>query len=117
PLAVSERQGASTQAIRFSPSFSFSPNVLNTTTFTYSRFRNPGRGTTAGGGWPDKLGFGPVGLGTMPEITFGDAVNGIWTDAIGDGSSWLTVDNVYLLNDSLSWVKGQHTAKFGGEVR
>ena len=26
-------------------------------------------------------------------------------------------DNVYQLNDSVSWVKGKHNMKFGGEVR
>lgn len=120
PLAVSERQGASTNAFRFSPTVSLAPNILNTTTFTYSRFRNPGTGSTAGGGWPEKLGFGKVGIGTIPEIGFGDPVYAretVWTDPIGDGSSWRGVDNIYQLNDSLSWVKGRHTAKFGGELR
>ena len=26
-------------------------------------------------------------------------------------------DNVYQLNDSVSWVKGKHNMKFGGEFR
>lgn len=117
PLSWTEDHGVRTNQFRFSPTYSFAPNVLNTTTLTYLRYHNQGTGATAGGGWPEKMGFGEVGIGTIPEVSFGGGVNGVWTDAIGSGSSWLANTNIYMINNALSWVKGRHTAKFGGDLR
>ncbi len=117
PFAWSEWHGGTTHSYRFSPTYSFTPTLLNTLTLTYNGYRNPGMSTTAEGGWSEKLGFREPGIGTFPEIAFGDAVNGVYTDAIGDSASWVTVDNIYMINDSLSWVKGRHVLKFGGEAR
>ena len=100
-----------------SHNYSFSPNVLNVTSFTYGRYRNPSLATAADGNWPQKLGLGDIGPGNFPEIDFGNSVNGVETTAIGYSSSGFYVSNAYIVNDSLTWMRGRHTLKFGGEIR
>ena len=44
-------------------------------------------------------------------------MNGVGETRIGYGRTPATGPNVFILNDSLSWVKGKHSFKFGGEYR
>lgn len=118
PLAKSRLHEVTTHALRASDTHVFSPAVLNVLSVGYNRFRNPSTAWSASSGnWPDTLGFGDIGGTNFPEIDFGGAVNGISTTGIGYNSNDFYVTNVYLLNNSLSWVKGRHNMKFGFEGR
>jgi len=64
---------------------------------------------------PKKLGLGSASRGNFPDISFGDAVNGISTTTIGYNSGGYYVGNTYILSDSMDWIKGRHNIKFGGE--
>jgi len=103
--------------LRLSHSYTVSSNVINVANFTYSSYNNPSVAGAADGGWPQKLGFGDTGVGNFPEIDFGDAVNGIGTTAIGYNANSGYKGQTFILSDSLSWVKGKHMFKFGGEYR
>jgi hypothetical protein len=117
PLSRARKQEVTSRRFGLSHNYSFSPNVLNVTSFTYGRYRNPSLATAADGNWPQKLGLGDIGPGNFPEIDFGNKVNGVETTAIGYSSSGFYVSNAYIVNDSLTWMRGRHTLKFGGEIR
>lgn len=117
PLSRARLQEVGTDQFRASHSHSLSSNMLNVANFTFSQYVNPSVAGSAAGGWPQKLGFGDVGKGNFPEIQFGSAVNGISTTRIGYGANSGYTGRVFILSDSLSWVKNRHSFKFGGEFR
>ena len=61
--------------------------------------------------------FSDTGAGNFPEINFGRAVNGVGTSEIGYSTSGYYVSNAYIARDDLSWAKGRHSIKMGGEIR
>jgi hypothetical protein len=118
PFARSRKQEVTSRSLRMGHNYTFSPTLLNVAGVTYLRYRNPSLASaTNTGNWPEILGLGDTGAKNFPSITFGNAVNGISTDRIGYSSSGYYVANTYIANDTLTWVKGRHTAKFGGEIR
>jgi len=118
PLSRARFQKVTSRRFGMNHTYSFSPSVLNVLSLTYGRYRNPSIASAAEkDNWPPKLGFGDTGARNFPAMDFGDAVNGVWTDPIGYSSSGFYVSNVYIVNNSLTWVRGRHTAKFGGEIR
>ena len=119
PLANSRKQEVTSRAFRLSHTYSFSPTVLNFLGLTYGRYRNPSQSIAATlNDWPAAIGLGESGASNFPEINFGDdtRVNGVWTDPIGAHWSDYYVSNRYIIEDSLTWIKGRHTLKFGGMV-
>jgi hypothetical protein len=117
PLSKARTQIVSSPQVRLSHSYTFSSNVMNVVNFSWSQYYNPSTAGAASGGWPEKLGFGSTGSGTFPEVNFGNAVNGVGESPIGYGLNSYYRSNVFILGDSVSWVKGRHTFKFGGEFR
>lgn len=117
PLANTRKQEVTSRAFRLSHTYSFSPNVLNFLGFTYGRYRNPSQSIAATlKDWPAEIGLGETGASNFPEINFGNTVNGVWTEQIGAHWSDYYVSNRYIIDDSLTWIKGRHTLKFGGMV-
>lgn len=118
PLSKGRRHEVTTYQARLSHTQTLSSSVLHVGTLTFSRFRNPSTTGSAGGGWPSQLGLDvPGAFGSFPEINFGDAINGVDESDIGYGTSDFYVANVYQYNDSLTWLKGHHLVKLGGEAR
>ena len=117
PLSRGRRQDVGSRQARLSHSYTLSPNVINVANVTYSSYNNPSIAGSANGGWPQKLGFGDTGVGNFPEIQFGSAVNGVVTDRIGYSANAGYEGRVFIVGDSLSWVKSKHMFKFGGEFR
>ena len=117
PLSRARRQEVGSDQVRLSHSHTVSSNVLNVANATFSRYNNPSVAGSANGGWPQKLGFGDVGKGNFPNIQFGSAVNGISTTRIGYEANSSYEGRVFILSDSVSWVKSHHLFKFGGEFR
>ncbi len=117
PLSRARLQEVGSDQFRASHSHSLSSNMLNVANFTFSQYDNPSVAGSADGGWPQKLGFGDVGKGNFPELQFGSAVNGIATTRIGYGANSGYTGRVFILSDSLSWVKNRHSFKFGGDFR
>jgi hypothetical protein len=117
PLSKGRRQIVSSPQLRLHYSHTISPNLLNVTNFSWGKYHNPSTAGSVDGNWPTTLGFADTGLGNFPEIDFGDAVNGVGESPIGYGLNNGYTSNVFILSDSLSWVKGKHAFKFGGEYR
>lgn len=116
PFARSRKQEVSSRALRLSNNWNLSPNLINTATIAYNRYRNPSLSTQSTGGWNKALGLDKsTSAGHFPDIGFGSAVNGIGITQIGYGAAGFYVGNTYIISDSLLWVKGRHTMKIGGD--
>jgi hypothetical protein len=118
PLAKSRKHEVTSYQSRINHSQVLSSSVLHNATVTFNRFRNPSTTGSASGQWPGELGLNvPNAYGSFPQIGFGDAINGVDITDIGYGISNFYVTDVWQYNDSLSWVRGRHLMKFGGEMR
>jgi carboxypeptidase family protein len=103
-----------TRYARFSDNFIFSPTVVNQFLFGFSRrFRAEGS-NSIGQGFPAKIGLTGVNNTTFPCFKF---FGGPYREVINNCGDSEFADNVYQLNDSVSWVKSKHNLKFGGGVR
>ena len=117
PLSKARTQVVTSPQVRLSHSHTFSSNVLNVANFSWGQYYNPSTAGAADGGWPAKLGFTNSASGNFPEVDFGDAVNGVGESPIGYAANGNYRSNVFIVSDSVSWVTGKHSFKFGGEVR
>ncbi|MEK7407134.1 MAG: TonB-dependent receptor [Acidobacteriota bacterium] len=116
PFARSRKQEVTSRATRLSNNWTIRPNLLNTASIAFNRYRNPSLSTQIAKGWNKYLGLEKsTSAGLFPDIGFGSAVNGVGTERIGYNSSGYYVGNTYIMGDNLVWVKGRHTMKFGGQ--
>src|SRR5262249_9844041 len=107
-----------TYQARVSHTQTFGTSIQNAATVTFNRFRNPSTTASVGGNWPDQLGLDvPGAFGSFPQVNFGDATNGIAETPIGYGGSNFYVANVFEYNDAVTWSKGRHLFRFGGDAR
>jgi hypothetical protein len=84
----------------------FSPTVTNEFRVGFNRFKfNLGAGN-----------FKYPGLDVFPNITLYDLGNGLNIGPDGNAPQ-STIQNFYQFVDNISWVKGKHNLKFGGEYR
>ncbi|MGD0470645.1 MAG: TonB-dependent receptor [Terriglobales bacterium] len=67
-----------------------------------------------GGNWATKFGLKGVGDAVFPKFTYNYPGNGI--NSPSDGQS-IFYDNVFQYDDAVSWQKGRHSFRFGGEFR
>lgn len=117
PLSRARQQSVVSNQWRVSDSHSFTPSVLNVLSATYNEYKNASLSLASSGNWPPALGFGKTGAGNFPEIDFGSARNGWNEDGIGYASAGGYVGDTYILNETVAWVRGRHTLKFGGDFR
>jgi hypothetical protein len=97
---------------RVSDTYTFSPTVVNQAMFGFSRRYRGEISNSLGEGYPEKIGLTGVNNTTFPCIKWGDTAYNV----NNCGASQFA-DNVYQITDAVSWVKGKHTWKFGGEIR
>jgi hypothetical protein len=117
PFARARKQEVTGRALRLSNSWNIRPNLINTTSFVFNRYRNPSISAQSEGNWQKYLGLQEsTSAGLFPEISFGSAVNGIGTTGIGYGSSGYYVANNYIAASAVDWNRGRHKMKFGGEL-
>ena len=105
------------------------PNLFNHTTVSYDRWYMGAHGLSDGVGWIQTLGlkesdgnyiptYAPNGKGgAFPTINYAD---GLAPGVFGDGNGWIRgfeATNRWQFLDDLSWIKGKHTIKVGGEYR
>jgi hypothetical protein len=101
-----------TRYARISDNYIFSPTVVNQALFGFSRRFRGEVSNSLGQGYPEKIGLTGVNNTTFPCIKWGDSPYNV----NNCGASQFA-DNVYQINDAVSWIKGKHSFKFGGEIR
>jgi hypothetical protein len=88
------------------------PNLLNTLTLGFNRFREPNRGLFANQGWAERLGLrGTVG-DAFPAFSFADGYS-----PLGTNSNFLSFEQAALVRNTTSYSRGRQLMKFGVEYR
>ena len=92
----------------------FSPNVVNEATAAYHRLESPA-GTPQNRTTPQSLGL----TGTFPDDPTEAGPPFVFVNNVNFGNTYqgpqARYDNQWQYRDSVTWVKGRHTLKFGGE--
>jgi hypothetical protein len=121
PLTFAQQQTVIGNAYRGSETHTFSSSLLNVAAYTFNGFANKSVPMTTVAGstnWPSQVGLGSVDpLHDFPNIVFNGAPDGVGETAIGNTVAGGYVAYNAIANDSLSWIKGRHTMKFGAEYR
>jgi hypothetical protein len=103
-----------TRYARISDNYIFTPSIVNQFLFGFSRRFRGELSNSIGQNYPAKIGLTGVQSTTFPCVKFTAAP---YQDVLNNCGDSQFADNVFQVNDSVSWVKGKHNMKFGGEVR
>jgi hypothetical protein len=126
PMANAYDHNTTAPSLRERDSWAISNTLLNVFSVTFNRFRNPSAARSREGNWPTTLGLGDFGAGNFPLIKFQGIngtdhtyVDGLPIDETQLGSQFndFYAANTFIYDDTLSWVRGRHTYKFGAEFR
>jgi Carboxypeptidase regulatory-like domain len=115
PLSHARIQRVLANSWRVSESHTFSNTVLNVFNVTWNNYTNGSLPTESASDWPSKLGIGSGFGSNFPSIDFGSRGPSL----TGVGNSWQGnwVANTFIYDDTVSWVHGRHSLKFGAEMR
>lgn len=119
PLTFGLTQTTIANEYRISETHTFSPQLANVIAYTFNSFQNKSVPTSLSN-YASQLGFGSVtSLPNFPYVTFNGSPNGVGETRIGNYYSATAGYVAYnaILNDTLSWMMGRHTLKFGTEIR
>lgn len=103
-----------TRYARVSDDFTLSPSVVNHVLFGFSRRFRTESSNTLGQGYPNQIGLTGVQNTTFPCIKF---VGGPYENLLNNCGDSQFADNVYQINESVTYARGKHLFKFGGEFR
>lgn len=118
PLADAYNHEVHAPSIRIGDSYTVTPQILNSFHWALNRFYNPSKAVSQAGKWDSELGLGDFGAGNFPYTTFsGSSYTNDNMTTIGSQYNDFYAGNTYVVNDTLSWLKGRHSFKFGGEWR
>lgn len=108
-----EDQTVSSQTWRLNHDYIFSPTLLNHVTVGADRYVNAYLNGSIGQGWNKPLGITgmPEDLGPLPYVTFTGGTGSPLS--LGRTSHGLTAQTRYSISESLTWIRGRHTMKFG----
>lgn len=103
-----------TRYVRFGDNYIFSPTAVNQFLVGFSRRFRGEVSNSLGQGYPSKIGLTGVNNTTFPCFKF---FGGPYREVLNNCGDSEFADNVYQLNDSVSWLRGKHNLKFGGGFR
>ena len=115
PLEGDQIQSVGAQTVRVNHDSIFSPSLVNHITLAADRFTNVSNAATVGQGWNQKLGITgvPYDNGAFPLVAFAGGTAA--PDTMGMIAAGSFPNGRYDVNDSLTWVRGRHSLKFGGD--
>ncbi|HZU25520.1 MAG TPA: TonB-dependent receptor, partial [Bryobacteraceae bacterium] len=106
-----------THYMRLANDYTISPTMLDHLNLGFNRTnsKNVGAGVRLGNGqnWNQTLGIPGASGPTFPGISPGEST----ITGFGDTVDNDTIDYGYRINDTLDWVKGKHSMRFGIDVR
>lgn len=109
-------QQANSWKVRINHDYIATPTLLNHVTLSTDRYYNLGINKTGGQGWNQKLGISglPADAGEFPQINFagGTAAPAQLNRAYDE----VWHDLRYSVIENLSWIRGKHAFKFGGQI-
>ncbi|MBI3679591.1 MAG: TonB-dependent receptor [Acidobacteria bacterium] len=88
------------------------PDLINNLHFGYHRMYTPKTGPGTGEDWAGKVGLKNVSVDKFPQVS----ITGLTTFGGADYAIKTPASN-FLLSDSITWIKGRHSIKGGGEFR
>jgi hypothetical protein len=103
-----------TRYARISDNYIITPSLVNQILFGFSRRYRGELSNGIGDNFPQKIGLTGVQETTFPCVKFTGTPYENLLNNCGDSQF---ADNVFQVNESVSWVKGKHNMKFGGEIR
>jgi hypothetical protein len=110
-------QDVTTNIVRVNYDWTINPTLLNHLGVGFSRFRNPNFSLSYNQGWEQpnggKLGLNGTQFDLFPTIQFSTQGYTRFGDHIASDNYF----NTLTLLDNLTWVKGKHTIKMGGELQ
>jgi len=113
PLTASSfRQQVGSWTFRLNDDLILSPSLVNSFATGFNRFDTPLGPPTDPQPWATTLDMPGIGRWAFPNISFGNGY-----EMIGSTNFFNYVDETALVKDILSWQRGTHSLKFGGEWR
>lgn len=112
---ITDQQDTSWKA-RINYDFVISPTLLNHLTLAADGELNTGPNGTLGQGWDNKLGITgiPADNGDFPAISFSGGTGSPVSFGRGYDANFHAMH--YSEIENLTWIRGKHTLKFGGEI-
>ncbi len=108
-----------THYLRFGWDRTLSSTLLNNFTVGLNRLSNYSKGTSVNGtpNWDSVLGISGASGPTFPQFSFNGSSQGISYQGFGSGSNDQHIPNSLVTSDTVSWISGRHSFKFGFEWR
>jgi outer membrane receptor protein involved in Fe transport len=102
--------------LRLNHDFIFNPSILNNLRLGYTREPQVWSRITSNQGYLQQIGLAGVNPpgDVLPRIVFGDGLSS-WSDETKNTGS--QVNNTLQAAETLSWVRGNHSFKFGADAR
>jgi hypothetical protein len=106
------KQIFTTYYLRVMHDFTFAPNLLNHLNLGFNRTFSDNRPFSADQNWAEQIGVNGVFPSHFPIFNLGGGIS-----TIGKSNYNLNIDNGYRLNDTVSYIRGAHSLRFGIDVR
>lgn len=99
------------QLAQLTDAWSLSPTMVNEFHFGFLRTGGLWLDQDLNKGYPDKLGLANLTANAFPNIT----VSGTIPTSLATGLNAILAENSFVPSDTLTWIRGKHILKFGGE--
>lgn len=107
-----------THYLRFGWDYIINPSVLNHLTVGFNRIYTASKAPSVNGSnWESLLGISGASGPTFPQFSFNAGVGGTPYSSWSDNNYSLQIPNALVVADSVSWIKGRHSVRFGFDWR
>ena len=104
--------------LRFGWDDAIRPNLLNHFNVGFNRLNDPSKGVSVTGqDWEKTLGITGASGSGFPVFSFGGSPVNVGYQGFAASNSDTAIPNSLLVADSVSWIKGRHSLRFGFEWR